>query len=448
MSARLRQLLRLCGLYLFCSAAAFSQELPTKTYSIKDFVLEGLSKTDPAWLQGYLPLKCPCVLTSDDLQRLQSKLMTTQVFQNVEMRLEPLEGDESYRLHLTVEEKWTVIPVVRAAFGGGTPLLVAGIYDSHFLGSLWTVGAESRTYGSAPTGGVVWARAPRWQEGSHYINFEVWSDKRIRNLYDAHDRETGSIFSNATTLVMEGLSPFKRSSRSSWQWGLRLNLSQQNELRLQTEAGAADEIEEGRMAEAVPPFWLEKQNVQKWQLKLVYDNLAVLHLNLKGWRFVIGTGPSFSNGKSRNNLEQELFFYSLWSGDWNFSWHQWLGLSDDRSYQSQYFLGGFESIRGLPDGVLFGNKAFYTNIELRKILGRTHYAWIQAATYLDYGSAATTMAELKDRDRATWGVGVRIAVPQVNRLMLRVDYAWSLNQPHTGSISAGMNQFIDPYRPL
>lgn len=436
--------------FLYCLLAclgAFSFNSPARSEGnekihIIEVVFEGFDATDPNWLNEYLALQCPCEITRPQVEEMRSKLLTTQVFQSVDADLEPLSDGSSYRLRWRAREKWTVIPVLRAAFGGGTPLWVLGIYDTHFMGRLWTVGAEARTYGSAPTGGVVWARAPRWLEGAHYINFELWSDKRIRNLYDARDRETGSIYTSAKALVVEGLSPLSMKAGSLWQLGLRLNLRQQETLDYRSKDLSIEE------SAAQAPFWLKKRDLQKWHLKLVYDNLAVLHLNLRGWRFIIGAGPSFSEHKAHSSLEQELFFYNLWSDDWNFSWHQWLGIADDSSYQSLYFLGGFESIRGLPDGVLFGNKAFYTNIELRKILGRTQYAWVQAATYMDYGSAAFTMDDLKRVDRATFGAGLRLAVPQVNRLMFRIDYAWSLNRPHTGSISAGMNQFIDPYRPL
>lgn len=428
------------GAFLLLGLARAEEPSPT-SYRIDEVLFEGFEATDPDWLASYLPLYCPCELSSSDLEDIRLKLMTTQVFQNIETQVEPLPGRDTYRLRLQGQEKWTVIPVLRGAFGGGTPLWVAGIYDTHFLGSLWTLGGEVRTYGSAPTGGVVWARAPRWREGSHYINFELWSDKRIRNLYDAGDRETGSIFSSAKALVVEGLSPLDPTLGRAWQFGLRLHLRQQDTLTFKPLGSV-----EGDQRQA--PSWLKKRDFHKLHLKLVYDNLAVLHLNLRGWRFLVGAGPAISDRKNHASFEQELFFYSLWSDDWNFSWHQWLGVTDDSSYQSLYFLGGLESIRGLPDGVLFGNKAFYTNIELRKILGRTQYAWVQAATYMDYGSAAFTMADLKQKDRATWGAGFRIAVPQVNRLMFRIDYAWSLNRPHAGSISAGMNQFIDPYRPL
>jgi outer membrane protein assembly factor BamA len=176
--------------------------------------------------------------------------------------------------------------------------------------------------------------------------------------------------------------------------------------------------------------------------------LEVAQLNMNGWRFAVATGPSLSEQKPHGSFEQELFWYKLWDNEWNFGIHEWLGYTDDRRYQSLYFLGGFDSIRGIPDGTIFGNKAFYTNVELRKILYRAYYTWIQGAVYVDHGSAAYDSGDWWDKDRMSAGLGIRIAVPQVHRLMLRVDYAWSLDSSGSSSISAGLNQFFDPYKPL
>jgi hypothetical protein len=397
-------------------------------------VFEGLEATQQEWMTEYLDLACPCQLTAADLERLRSKLLTTQVFQSVDLKVETLEQSEHQRLRIHVLEKWTVIPVIRGAVGGGTPLLVVGIYDSHAWGRLWTIGGETRTYGQAPTGGVVWARAPRWRQGFHYLNFELWRDNRIRSFYDERDREIGSVYGSATSLVAEGLAPILSSG---WQWGLRANYRQQNILRWYEEAAFGPE-----------GIKLDPVDLQRWQLRLVYDDLEVDQLAIKGSRFLLTGGPVISEGRTSYGFEQEFFAYGRWDPDWNLVWHQWLGYAQERSYQNLFFLGGFDSVRGLPDGSLYGNKAYYVNVEARRMFHRARYAWFQAAAYLDYGSAGFSFKDLKERDRATLGAGLRIAIPQVHRLMLRVDYAWSLDRPETSSISAGMNQFIDPYRPL
>ncbi len=420
----------------------FLQALPLHakdTFQIKEVIVHGLYRTNPAWLLSYSGLNCPCELDSEDIDALRSKLLTTQVFQDVAIRLVPSDKEPAqYNLDLDIKEKWTVIPVVRGAFGGGTPLLVAGIYDTHAFGSLWTLGAEARKYGSAPSGGVLWIRAPRWLEGHHYLNFELWRDNRVRSVYDREDKEVARIYGSATAALAEALHPLGQDPKSPWQLGLRLQVRQQQLLEWQKE----------KLTLPSDDFDLRPTNQKRLLARLVYDDMAVLQQSLRGLRFLLSAGPTWSGGHYQRSLEQELFWYGLWDQDWNLSFHEWLGLSDDSSYQSLYFLGGFDSVRGLPDGVMYGNKAVYTNLELRKIFHRSTYAWWQAAVFADFGTAGFSTGEWSAHDRKSWGIGLRASVPQVNRLVFRIDYAWSVDRPETSSLSVGMNQFIDPYRPL
>jgi hypothetical protein len=423
-------------IWIACPSAAFAQG---GTFHIQQVDIKGLGRTNVNWLMEYAGLQCPCDLSGADIDTLKTRLLTTQVFQDVSVQVKESEQQPAaYKLEIEAREKWTVIPVIRGAFGGGTPLVVVGIYDTHAFGSLWTVGAESRTFGSAPTGGVLWIRAPRWQTGRHYLNLELWRDNRIRSVYDRKDQEVARIYGSATAVIAEALVPLSSNPRSPWQAGLRVNLRQQHELEWQTQ----------KTAQGADDFDLRPINQKRLLARLVYDDMAVLQQNLQGLRVLLNAGPTWSEEKNQASLEQELFWYGLWDEDWNLAFHEWLGLSDDRSYQSLFFLGGFDSVRGLPDGVMYGNKAVYGNLELRKIFHRSRYVWWQAATYIDYGAAGYALSDWKQNDRASAGLGLRLAVPQVNRLVFRVDYAWSLAEPNTSSISVGMNQFIDPYRPL
>lgn len=419
------------------SGLGFAQTEVRTVHKIREVVLEGAKYTDPQWLFSYLPLHCPCELDDLQIEAIRSKILTTQVFQNVVMQLQTYgPGEERLVIHLL--EKWTFIPVVRGAVGGGTPLLVVGAYESHFQGRLLTVGAETRTYGKAPTGGVAWVRAPRWKEGRHYFNLEVWRDNRIRSIYGTRDKELGSVYGSAGAVVAEFLGPVGWNN-GSWQFGLRLQYRDQDILRW----------EERPPEERIPrDLDLTVTKALRPLAKLVYDDLAVAQMNMHGWRLSLAAGPTLSDQRPHGSFEQELFWYGLWDQDWNLGIHEWLAYANDRNYQSLYFLGGFDSIRGIPDGALFGNKAFYTNVELRKILYRAYYTWIQGALYVDHGSAAFDSKDWFESDRMSAGIGLRIAIPQIHRLMLRVDYAWGLDESGSSSISAGLNQFFDPYKPL
>jgi hypothetical protein len=64
------------------------------------------------------------------------------------------------------------------------------------------------------------------------------------------------------------------------------------------------------------------------------------------------------------------------------------------------------------------------------------------------GAAGASWEELGRVGRISAGGGLRIAIPQVNRLMLRLDYALSLDRPHQHGLNFGMNQFFQPHKPL
>jgi hemolysin activation/secretion protein len=124
------------------------------------------------------------------------------------------------------------------------------------------------------------------------------------------------------------------------------------------------------------------------------------------------------------------------------------GQTAHHSLQNQYFLGGFDSVRGLPDGAVIGNRAAYSNLEFRLITYKLKYMWFQNVVFFDSGSAASEWKYLGESTRACAGVGVRMSIPQIYRMMGRIDYAWSVEGKKTKGITIGLNQFFDPYKPL
>ena len=122
-------------------------------FEIVDVKIEGAERTDADWILQFLQLRTPASLNQVDCQSLERKLMTTGVFASVNYEL--IESETHAGGHVLVfklREKWTTIPVIRGAMGGGTPLRVFGIYDTHVFGRLWTLGFETRKYGTAPNG--------------------------------------------------------------------------------------------------------------------------------------------------------------------------------------------------------------------------------------------------------------------------------------------------------
>lgn len=151
---------------------------------IKKIEILGAERTNIDWLYEYLELKAPSVISDYDVEKYSQKLLTTGVYKDVEVYFDVDDPKSNQKiLIIRLDEKWTTIPVIRGEFGGGTPLRVMGVYDTHSFGRLWTLGAESRKYGDAYPGYVVWAHAPRWKKGKHALGFELWRDRRMRNIF-------------------------------------------------------------------------------------------------------------------------------------------------------------------------------------------------------------------------------------------------------------------------
>ena len=79
---------------------------------------------------------------------------------------------------------------------------------------------------------------------------------------------------------------------------------------------------------------------------------------------------------------------------------------------------------------------------------KSKYLWLQSAAFIDAGEAGTSWQDAGTNGRVSAGVGMRFSVPQVYRLMLRIDYAWSLVGPQTQGVTLGLNQFFDALTPL
>ncbi len=434
----------LLGMLVLCTSTLAAA---SETFHVVRFRYLGLERTDEDWLGSYVDTKVPVELTIDDIQQVQRKLMTTGVFTMVKVVAEPSVGlPGAYVLTIEVEEKWTTIPVVRGVYGGGTPLRILGLYDIHSFGHLLTLGGEMRRYGDAPPGFVVYGRDPRSHAGRYYIGAEFWRDFRRRQLYDRQGEKLGAISTNAAISRVRLLTPFSSETKDpkgySWKYGF--------EFEVVKEAPAVFDAESELKSET--PADLEISDEGRLQTKalptLLYDDIEVDNIEYEGVRGKLKAGPLIDQSEVHGAGEFEGFYFRLFGRSLNFGAHMVAGQSTTNSLQGQYFLGGLDSIRGLPDGAIYGTHAAYINAELRHLSLKTKYLWFQTATFVDAGGAGLTWQDAGNDVRASTGFGLRLAVPQIYRMLFRLDYAWSIDGSRTQGVTAGMNQFFEPYTPL
>lgn len=426
------------------AAAPFEPE-----FVIVDIRYIGLERTQREWLDSYLGLTLPVRLTQPEVVRIQRKLLTTGVFTDVKAAVEPVDDKlENYTLWLQVEEKWTTIPVVRAVYGGGTPLTVLGLYDIHAFGRLLTLGGEARKYGDAPPGFVLYGRDPRNQGGRNYFGAEYWREFRRRQVFDEDAKVKGTLGSDVSIAKVKFSTPFSSDpsprAQFSWRYGFDLELLRDNPPSFE-----ASEDHLGNTEAPIDMGDLTRKHSQNRLLATVlYDDVEINQIEEQGLRAKLRFGPNLTSAKNHSLTEFEAFFYYQLPFGLNASTHLFAGQSTDQQVSSQYFIGGFDSIRGLPDGVSYGTRASWFNVELRHISLKRKYVWVQPIVFADAGAAGTEWIDLPRDIRSSVGGGVRLAIPQIYRMIFRIDYAFATDGSGMRGITAGMNQFFDPYRPL
>ena len=175
---------------------------------------------------------------------------------------------------------------------------------------------------------------------------------------------------------------------------------------------------------------------------MVYDDIAANQYDLDGMRSIFCFGKD-----STDSLiwDFETFAYQL-KGDLNLSAHLYLQNRVGKELTSQRFLGGFDGVRGVFDGMQVGPRSWQLNQEIKTNVYKSKNLWLMGAGFFDLGKASEAW-DVRDA-LATMGVGIRIASPKIYRLMLRIDHGWAIDGSKQKGFSIGLNDFFQPYRPI
>ncbi len=413
--------------------------------------LEGLNQTSKSWLLSYLELKEEgndfCAVPPS-LLNIETKLLTTGVFKTVNASV-----DDRFLL-IKVEEKWTFIPVFRAAYGGGLPLVVIGAYNTHTFGRLLTVGSEMRKYGKASPGFVSWLNAPRLFSGKMASKTEFWREFRRREIYFKNDDDKfqnyGLWGADQFIIKQTFLFPVSWSENSQAAYpGLQLGF--ETELR-QKSLNSLEKYQD-ISATAFDDYSFDMDRQFAFLPVVSYDHMTIDNLFLHGYLAQLKTG-FVKNVKEDKVIYKHSFETVLAQRyfDANFLFHEQSLFSTRRNDLSEsYFVGGFDAVRGVPDGLLYGHEAHYMNMEWRQKFSIHQYLDLQTNLFCDAALVRMERKEDKFLEKAySFGGGLRFSVPQVYRLVIRLDYAWAKvgEKNNYQGLSFGMNQYFDPYKPL
>lgn len=418
------------------------------SYLVDELSIKGNYKTNKKWLIEFIGYKFPLNLSVSDLDNIRDKLLSTEIFYDVNLILEQKVYNNSvaYRLVIILKEKWTIIPVIRGGLGGNNYYRVFGIYDIHSFGKLWTIGMQNIKYKDSPDGWVIWAKAPRWLDGSHSIGIEVWNNYKERIIYNKSNIKSHlNLCSHWEEFRFFYLYPILWSYQKTnynIQTGLDLKIKREYKHNYKFNNQIFDVLEN---------FYLinQKQTHVHIALHNIYDDINVKQFNYHGKKIDFNIGPLFFNKKSFYKFEFDFYNYHHYLAyDFNVSGHFFIGSTNFKDVENQFYLGGLDSIRGIYDGFLYGTKAYYLNLELKKIFLKFKYMHLLGVFFIDLGGAHYSWDTLLASSLYTTGLGLRINFPKVYRLMFRIDYGWSFTKPYQKGWSLGMNDLFQPYKPL
>jgi len=416
--------------------------VPIEYFEIESVEIEGANRSDHNWLVKYLDLEPPAKISHEQIITLKMRLLTTKVFSAVDIQIAPIKGSQKYKAIIIVKEKWTLMPVLRGAIGGGTPLAVVGFHNIHFGGKLKTLGMEARKYGSASISGVAYWRDYEFLD-QYYLGSEVWKLNRTYSIFDQKQEIAGEINYSVTKARFGLLTSINQSPKDKLKFGLDVAYLKEGISKFEYAKNYA-----GAFTNTFIDTNDEPLNNIFLLSSLVYDDMNIENLNTDGNRVTVSAGPQMTQSTTHSKWEVEYFGFKYLPFDINAAAHLFVGSNSSSSIGSQYFLGGFESIRGYPDGFIFGSKTAYSNFEVRKLMRTFSHVWFQPTAFLDVGMAQNSWKNMEQTPKSSAGMGIRISSPNIYRAVLRIDYAWSLDGSGQQGITAGMNQFFQPYRPL
>jgi len=113
-----------------------------------------------------------------------------------------------------------------------------------------------------------------------------------------------------------------------------------------------------------------------------------------------------------------------------------------RNYlNARAFAGGDDRLRGYPSNFFVGKDTVFYNIEFRTTSVRIWTFAVGGVAFFDAGDAATGFDML--RAKQSVGAGLRVLIPQLNRPVFRLDFAFPLKRgpfPETGTLER-----VDPF---
>jgi hypothetical protein len=381
---------------------------PAEKPTLDKIVYTGFQRVRTSVVEDVLPRPLPATLSDDELRELERRLWTMAIFDDV------LVAREGSTLHVTVREKWTLVP--SADFGTSRTLR-----DSYFLVSL----AEYNLFGRAQELGAYVAYGERAVSAEAWWAEQQTSTRRLS-------------FEGAASWVGSGI--FFTDSAHAWErrrtggrFGVRLPFAYGQRFRFGLFTEAYRESLDGTLTPK-----LADGTYGGLGLRATWDRYSWNDLAPSGIRVTVEASPGALARGDRLLPRHSMLMQVL--GALPLSSHVVLALNvvgeavspGDPNHSvllgnlagDRFAVGALGGVRGLSDNVHRNTAHAFGNLELRGALTLAPRWYLQGVAFVDGGTFASMNAlgeTQHPRPALSTGLGVRLLPTAIASFVPRVD---------------------------
>lgn len=419
-------------------------DTPDYQYRVEQISVSGLERTARRVVDNELLFEQGDVTDFQAIEKSIQRLRNTSLFRKVAYRIQPVStvpptsnSPVPAKLHICVDERWTLIGIFEYNSGGGVTQLTTGLRDINVLGQYLEMGAVYERLGSTNSG-YGWISKPQFL--GYRLSVGLSGGVQNKNHFFYTD---GGAVEKSFLLRRRHVST---SISKEWKWWLY------------TSGGvgfSSDRITNRYIPEdlEIPAARTGTTRTFSTSFQLSLGRIDEHNYRYDGFQATTSIGAASDKlvgDTSYVDIDESLQYFELLPLKSNVAANLSAGTTTAREPQHLSYLGGLGSVRGYGYAQYSGDTYWVFNTEFRIPSFDTKWFVLQHTAFFDAGNAwggpdrwhsggADGAANV---DAASAGLGLRIIVPKIHTFLIRVDYAFPLIQPAGSALSYGAGQFL------
>ncbi|MEZ4744089.1 MAG: BamA/TamA family outer membrane protein [Bdellovibrionota bacterium] len=409
-----------------------------KPVLVKSIHINGLSRTDESVVLRELLYQEGEATTQKDIAESIQRLKNLQLFASVTHDISTTKSTKyqsEIESSLTLEERWTTIPILKFSSGGGVSQMTIGAYDINLFGRYLEGGLQLEKLGNSRSA-VVWYRNPRLFNNRLHFSIDLWDINRIRTHYQNQgsslDIERGFLEHTRKAKIK-----FEKEWQPNFKSSMEVELSDLEYSKQYLEKKVLSATEDTE----IPPN--NKRSLFNLELKygrLNYDSYKVqgnlLTLNLSE------ISDRIRNKSQGQKSQLEFKNFTPMLADSILAFQGTIGKTTSTESVDLFYAGGLNKIRGYTDDRFRGSHFWLTNSEIRMPSYSSSNLVLQHILFYDTTYLGNNFNKFTAASGASIGTGFRVIAPKIYRLVARLDIAHPLIGKDHLPISFGVQQFF------